>query len=171
MGAEGTVVSRYDDHTVLVELSGSHGMDGLVRVPTASLEVIWTSPVGARAPRRRQEAHERAGRERYDAQPKDRATAEATRLEEGNSWYAEAMRGVLADPDAAPLSKKAAREVLAETLAADPEFASEWERAAIAREFSIDVLRFRVKHGLSQEQLAEELSVPVEVIAQLELGE
>jgi ribosome-binding protein aMBF1 (putative translation factor) len=53
----------------------------------------------------------------------------------------------------------------------DPAFGEEWERTAFAREVAHAVIRYRVDHDLSIEQLAELLAVDSETIGELEDGE
>jgi DNA-binding XRE family transcriptional regulator len=62
-------------------------------------------------------------------------------------------------------------EVVAEDLAADPEFRAEWQRLTPAREFSAALLRYRAAHSLSQRKLAEVLGVSQPRIVKLESGE
>lgn len=64
-----------------------------------------------------------------------------------------------------------AKDLLADQLANDPEFRAEWERTAIARAVALAVLGYRVRHGLSQTQLAEQLGIRQPHVSRLELGE
>lgn len=64
-----------------------------------------------------------------------------------------------------------AKEILAEQLANDPEFRAEWERTALARAVALAVLGYRVRHGLSQTQLATQLGIRQPHVSRLELGE
>ena len=70
-----------------------------------------------------------------------------------------------------PKGFKTHEEVLAEHLAADPEFAVEWERLALARMVAIQLIGYRSDHGLSQRELAERLRVSQPRIVELESGE
>lgn len=56
-------------------------------------------------------------------------------------------------------------------MAADPEFAAEWERLALARAVAIALIGYRADHDLSQRQLAELLGVSQPRIVELEAGE
>jgi transcriptional regulator with XRE-family HTH domain len=62
-------------------------------------------------------------------------------------------------------------ELLAAELAADPEFAAEWERLAIARMLAVALIRYRSVHDLSQRALATKLGVSQPRIVELESGE
>jgi DNA-binding XRE family transcriptional regulator len=62
-------------------------------------------------------------------------------------------------------------EVVAEAMAADPAFAAEWQRLALAREVAAELIRYRSDNGLNQRQLAELLGVRQPRIADLESGE
>jgi DNA-binding XRE family transcriptional regulator len=70
-----------------------------------------------------------------------------------------------------PKGFKTHEEVLAEHLAADPEFAVEWERLALARMVAIQLIGYRADHGLSQRELAERLRVSQPRVVELESGE
>src|SRR5438876_396511 len=63
-----------------------------------------------------------------------------------------------------------AKDLLAEQLASDPEFRAEWERTALARAVGLAVLGYRVRHSLSQTQLAKQLGVRQPHVSRLELG-
>ena len=54
---------------------------------------------------------------------------------------------------------RTSEEVLAGALR-DPAFRAEWERTAVARALASQVVAYRVKHGLSQRALADELHMP-----------
>jgi transcriptional regulator with XRE-family HTH domain len=62
-------------------------------------------------------------------------------------------------------------ELLAEEKKRDPEFAAEWQRTALAREFANVILRYRIDEKLSQRQLAKRLGVSQPRVAKLESGE
>ena len=70
-----------------------------------------------------------------------------------------------------PKGIKTAEEVHAAALAADPEFASEWERLALARMVSTTLIAYRSDHGLSQRDLAKRLGVSQPRVVELESGE
>jgi DNA-binding XRE family transcriptional regulator len=70
-----------------------------------------------------------------------------------------------------PKGFKTHEEVLAEHLAADPEFAVEWERLALARMVATQLIGYRADHGLSQRELAERLRVSQPRVVELESGE
>ena len=61
-------------------------------------------------------------------------------------------------------------ELLEEDLK-DPEFRAEWERTALARTVAIEVLRYRIDHGLTQTELARILGMKQPAISRLEIGE
>ena len=63
-----------------------------------------------------------------------------------------------------------AEEVLEEELA-DPAMQARWQELALARAVAVWLVRFRAKHGLSQQQLAARLGVSQPVVARLESGE
>lgn len=54
---------------------------------------------------------------------------------------------------------------------ADPEFAEEWERLALARHVAVELIRYRSENGLSQRALAEQLGVSQPRVVELESGE
>ena len=64
-----------------------------------------------------------------------------------------------------------AKDLLAQQLANDPEFRAEWERTALARAIALAVLGYRVRHGLSQTQLAKQLGIRQPHVSRLERGE
>ena len=66
---------------------------------------------------------------------------------------------------------KTFEELLAEEKLRDPEFAAEWQRTALAREFADVILRYRIDEKLSQRQLAKRLGVSQPRVAKLESGE
>jgi DNA-binding XRE family transcriptional regulator len=70
-----------------------------------------------------------------------------------------------------PTKLKAHDELLAAELAADPEFAQEWERLAVARAVASRLIGYRADHGMSQRALAENLGVSQPRIVELESGE
>jgi len=60
-------------------------------------------------------------------------------------------------------------QVLADELR-DPEFRAEWERTAVARALALEVLQYRVEHGLSQRGMAELLHMTQPQVARIEAG-
>ena len=64
-----------------------------------------------------------------------------------------------------------AKDLLAEQLASDPEFRAEWERTALARAVGLAVLGYRIKHQLSQTQLAKQLGIRQPHVSRLEGGD
>jgi hypothetical protein len=58
--------------------------------------------------------------------------------------------GMVKIPSHWPKGVKTAEEVLAAALAADPEFAAEWERLALARMVATTLIAYRSENGLSQ---------------------
>ena len=74
-------------------------------------------------------------------------------------------------PTRFPKGTKTHEELLAAELAADPEFAAEWERLALARMVAARLAGYRSEHGLSQRALAERLSVSQPRVVELESGE
>jgi transcriptional regulator with XRE-family HTH domain len=62
---------------------------------------------------------------------------------------------------------RTSEEVLAGALH-DPAFRAEWERTAVARALASQVVAYRVKHGLSQRALADELHMSQPQVARLE---
>jgi DNA-binding XRE family transcriptional regulator len=70
-----------------------------------------------------------------------------------------------------PKGIKTADEVLAAALEADPEFAAEWERLALARMVAVQLIGYRSDNGFSQRQLAERLGVSQPRVVELESGE
>jgi DNA-binding XRE family transcriptional regulator len=70
-----------------------------------------------------------------------------------------------------PKGIKTADEVLADELKADPEFAAEWERLALARMVAARLIAYRSENGLSQRELAKKLSVSQPRVVELEAGE
>jgi DNA-binding XRE family transcriptional regulator len=65
----------------------------------------------------------------------------------------------------------ASAELLRADLEADPEFAEEWERLALARHVAVDLIRYRSEKGLSQRALAAQLEVSRARVVELESGE
>lgn len=61
--------------------------------------------------------------------------------------------------------------VQAAMLAADPKFAAEWNRLALARTVAASLIGHRADHGLSQRQLADRLGASTSRVAELESGE
>jgi len=70
-----------------------------------------------------------------------------------------------------PKGVKTHEELLEAELAADPEFAVEWERLALARMVAVRLIGYRAEHGLSQRALAKRLSVSQPRVVELESGE
>ena len=68
-------------------------------------------------------------------------------------------------------SEKIFDALVTEEQLADPSFRTEWQRLAPAREFAAILLRYRVKHRLSQRALAERLGVSQPRVVKLESGE
>jgi DNA-binding XRE family transcriptional regulator len=62
-------------------------------------------------------------------------------------------------------------DLLRAQLDADPEFAKEWERLALARHVAVELIRYRSENGLSQRALAEQLGVSQPRVVELESGE
>jgi DNA-binding XRE family transcriptional regulator len=62
-------------------------------------------------------------------------------------------------------------EIREEQLRQDPTFRAYWERTALARAVALAVIGYRVKHRLTQTQLAEKLGVRQPQVARLEMGE
>jgi DNA-binding XRE family transcriptional regulator len=61
--------------------------------------------------------------------------------------------------------------VEAAMLAADPEFAAEWSRLALARTVAASLIGHRADHGLSQRQLADRMGTSTSRVVELESGE
>lgn len=70
-----------------------------------------------------------------------------------------------------PKRIETADEVLAAALEADPEFAAEWERLAVARMVAARLIAYRSENGLSQRELAKRLGVSQPRVVELESGE
>ena len=66
---------------------------------------------------------------------------------------------------------KTFEDFLAEELARDPEFRREWERTALARAVSTEIIRYRSAHNLSQRAFAKLLGVKQPFVTRLESGE
>jgi len=81
------------------------------------------------------------------------------------------MSAMATAPTRFPKGTKTHEELLAAELAADPEFAAEWERLALARMVAARLAGYRYEHGLSQRALAERLSVSQPRVVELESGE
>jgi ribosome-binding protein aMBF1 (putative translation factor) len=64
-----------------------------------------------------------------------------------------------------------ADELLRADLGADPEFAEEWERLALARHVAVALIRYRSENALSQEGLAAQLEVSHLRVVEFESGE
>lgn len=78
---------------------------------------------------------------------------------------------MVAIPSHWPKGVKTAEEVLAAALAADPEFAAEWERLALARMVASALIAYRSENGLSQRGLAKQFGVSQPRVVELESGE
>jgi DNA-binding XRE family transcriptional regulator len=74
-------------------------------------------------------------------------------------------------PSSWPKGIKTHEELLSAEMAADPEFAVEWERLALARMVAVQLIGYRSDHGLSQRGLAERLDVSQPRVVELESGE
>jgi DNA-binding XRE family transcriptional regulator len=61
--------------------------------------------------------------------------------------------------------------VEASMLAADPEFAAEWTRLALARTVAARLIGYRADHGFSQRRLADRLGTSTSRVVELESGE
>ena len=70
-----------------------------------------------------------------------------------------------------PATPVAHKDLLQTQLDADPEFAQEWERLALARHVAVELIRYRSENGLSQRALAEQLGVSQPRVVELESGE
>jgi DNA-binding XRE family transcriptional regulator len=70
-----------------------------------------------------------------------------------------------------PKGIKVADDVLAPELAADPEFAAEWDRLALARIVAARLIAYRSENGLSQRELAKRLGVSQPRVVELLSGE
>jgi DNA-binding XRE family transcriptional regulator len=66
---------------------------------------------------------------------------------------------------------KTSDEVLDAALEADPEFAAEWARLALARMVAARLIAYRFEHGLSQRALAKLFGVSQPRVVELESGE
>jgi DNA-binding XRE family transcriptional regulator len=74
-------------------------------------------------------------------------------------------------PSHLPKGIKTADEVLEAALEADPEFAVEWERLALARMVAARLIAYRSENGVSQRELAKQLGVSQPRVVELESGE
>jgi DNA-binding XRE family transcriptional regulator len=74
-------------------------------------------------------------------------------------------------PSSWPKGVKTHDELLAAEMAADPEFAAEWERLALARMVAVQLIGYRSDRRLSQRELAERLGVSQPRVVELESGE
>lgn len=70
-----------------------------------------------------------------------------------------------------PGGTKTHEELLSAELAADPEFAAEWERLALARMVAARLAGYRFDHDLTQRALAKLLGVSQPRVVELESGE
>lgn len=66
---------------------------------------------------------------------------------------------------------RSVEEIRKEQLQRDPAFRAYWERTALARAVALAVIAYRVKHHLTQTQLAEKLGGRQPQVARLEMGE
>jgi transcriptional regulator with XRE-family HTH domain len=66
---------------------------------------------------------------------------------------------------------KTNEQLLAEQMLSDPEFRAEWERTAVARAVAVAVVSYRVKHDMSQRDIANALAMTQPQVARLERGE
>lgn len=67
--------------------------------------------------------------------------------------------------------RRSTEELRQEQLQQDPAFRAYWERTALARAVALALLGYRVKHHLTQTQLAEKLGVRQPQVSRLEMGE
>jgi len=70
-----------------------------------------------------------------------------------------------------PKGIETADQVLSAALKADPEFAAEWERLALARMVAARLITYRSENGLSQRELAKRFGVSQPRVVELESGE
>ncbi len=82
------------------------------------------------------------------------------------TYHASVIKDVRELPGVIPFD-----DILAEQFAADPEFEQEWNQLALARAVSIELLRYRDEHKLSQRGLAKVLGVSQPRVHELESGE
>ncbi len=61
--------------------------------------------------------------------------------------------------------------LLSAEIAADPEFAAEWNRLGLARMVAIALIAYRHKHQLSQGEMAKRMAARPARVAELESGE
>ncbi len=61
--------------------------------------------------------------------------------------------------------------LLLQMLEEDASFRAEWERTAYARAVANEIIRHRIKHGLTQTALARLVGVSQAAIGRMELGE
>jgi DNA-binding XRE family transcriptional regulator len=81
------------------------------------------------------------------------------------------MSAMAIAPTRFPKGAKTHEELLSAELAADPEFAAEWERLALARMVAARLAGYRFDHDLSQRALAKILGVSQPRVVELESGE
>ncbi|HEX5309020.1 MAG TPA: helix-turn-helix transcriptional regulator [Solirubrobacteraceae bacterium] len=93
------------------------------------------------------------------------------RGEDNRSARTGCQRHTAGIPSRWPKGIKRAEEVHAAALAADPEFAAEWERLALARMISTTLIAYRSDRGLSQRELAKLLGGSQPDVVALESGE
>lgn len=65
---------------------------------------------------------------------------------------------------------KTDEEVLTEDLH-DPAFRAEWKRTQLAQAVALRVIEYRVKHGITQTELARRVGLKQPAIARLEAGD
>jgi DNA-binding XRE family transcriptional regulator len=78
------------------------------------------------------------------------------------------MRKRMKPKSAKPVAQE---DLLRAQLDADPDFAAEWERLALARHVAVQLIRYRSENGFSQRALAEQLGVSQPRVVELESGE
>jgi transcriptional regulator with XRE-family HTH domain len=80
------------------------------------------------------------------------------------------MKGKREEGDEMNSEARTFDEVLSEKLQ-DPEFRTEWERTALARDVANAVIKYRLERKLSQRKLAEQLGWKQPAVARLEVAE
>jgi transcriptional regulator with XRE-family HTH domain len=65
---------------------------------------------------------------------------------------------------------KTYERVLADDLR-DPEFQAEWDRTQLAQAVALRVIDYRVKHGITQTELARRVGLRQPAVARLEAGD
>src|SRR5215813_7170954 len=69
------------------------------------------------------------------------------------------------------LSEAVSADAQHEQAMQDPEYRREYERTQLANDVAIKVIGYRVRHGLSQAQLAKQLGMRQPHVARLEAGD